>query len=110
MPMRRLAVVVILSISLVACDGGSEVPCGDRGSLTGVVLSVESRSLTDVRAFTVRSQDEECEIAIDPDIDYGFPLSHLNAHKVDALPVTVEVEVRDAQLVALSIVDATTGS
>ena len=107
--MRHLAAVLLLVGSLAACDSGSDVPCGDRGTLTGVVLAVESRSLTDVRSFTIRSQDEECEIAIDPERDYGFALSHLNAHKIDGAPVTVEVDVEGDQLVALSIVDATTG-
>lgn len=107
--MRRLAVVAIMTWSLIACDAASAVPCGDRGTITGVVLAVESRSLTEVRAFTIRSDDEECEIAIDADRDYGFPLPHLNQHKIDGTPVTVDVEVEGDELVALSIEDATTG-
>jgi hypothetical protein len=74
--------------------------------MTGVVLDVESRTITDVRAFTMRSEGEECEILIDPDRDYGFALPHLNEHRVSADPVTVKAEVRDGELVALSIEDA----
>ena len=104
--MRALLALVMVVVATAACNGsGSDVACGDRGTLTGVILDVESRSLTDVQAFTIRSQDEECEVFIDPDIDYGFPLPHLNDHKVAADPVIVDVEVRDDKLTALTIRD-----
>ena len=104
--MRAIAgVVLVVSLLVTGCTGNTTTPCGGRGRLTGIVLDVESRSLTDVRAFTMRSQGEECEILIDPDRKYGFPLPHLNDHKVAADPVLVEVEERDGELVALSIDD-----
>lgn len=103
--MRTLAASALIVLSVAGC-GGSEDACTDRTTLTGVVLDVESRSLTDVRAFTLRSEGEECEILIDPEREYGFALPHLNEHKISADPVRVEVEARDDELVALSIEDA----
>jgi hypothetical protein len=108
MPMRVLAASALLALSLGGC-GGSQPACADRTTLTGIVLDVESRTLTDVRAFTLRSQGEECEIIVDPDRQYGFALPHLNEHKISADPVKVEVEVRDDELVALSIDDSPPG-
>jgi hypothetical protein len=105
MPMRALAASGLIALSLTAC-GGSSSACEDRTTMTGVVLDVQSRTLTDVRAFTLRSEGQECEILIDPDRDYGFALPHLNEHKISADPVTVTVEVRDDELVARSIEDS----
>jgi hypothetical protein len=95
---------MLFPLCLMGCDGGGPA-CADRSTLRGVVLDVQSRTLEDVRAFTVRSEGEECEITIDPDRDYGFALSHLTAHKISADPVTVKVEVEDGELVAVSIED-----
>jgi hypothetical protein len=105
MPMRALAASALIVVSLAGC-GGSEPACADRTTMTGIILDVESRTLTDVRAFTMRSEGRECEIFIDPDRDYGFALPHLNEHKISADPVTVRVEVRDDELVAVSIDDS----
>jgi hypothetical protein len=103
--MRALAASALIALSLAGC-GDSGPDCAGRTTLTGVVIEVESRTLTDVRSFTLRSEGEECEILIDPDREYGFALPHLNEHKVSADPVRVEVEVRGEELVALSIDDS----
>jgi hypothetical protein len=105
MPMRALAASALIALSLAGC-GSSGPACADRTTLTGVILDVESRTLTDVRGFTLRSEGEECEILIDPDRRYGFALPHLNEHRISADPVRVQVEVRDDELVAVSIEDA----
>jgi hypothetical protein len=107
MPMRIVVVCLFVTLS-VGCDGGSAETCSGAKPITGVIVTVESRSLDDVRGFTLRSGGKECEISIDPERDYGFPLSHLNAHKVGADPVEVEVEERDGELIATSIADVTT--
>ena len=105
--MRALTASAVLALALAGCSA-SEPACSDRNPVTGIVLDVESRTLTDVRAFTLRSEGEECEILIDPERSYGFPLPHLNEHKISADPVRVEVERRDGELVALSIDDSPT--
>ena len=73
--------------------------------LEGVVTDIQSEGLDDVTSFKLRSEGETYEIFIDPDIDYGFRLGHLQAHLVGAHPVIVELEQRAGKLYATSIVD-----
>ncbi len=89
-------------MALIACAGDEPAPT----ELTGVILEIESEGLDDVRSFTLRSEGETYEILIDPELDYGFPLSHLNSHRATADPVVVDLEERDGELFALSIEDA----
>lgn len=71
-----------------------------------MVVEIDSPALGDVRAFTVKDGDDFYEISIDPEVDYGFNLGHLNEHRTTAEPVRVELEQRGDELVALSIEDA----
>lgn len=100
--MRSLVAVLIFAASLVIACADSK-PAVDQ--VTGVVVEIESEGLEDVRSFTLRSEGETYEIFIDPNVDYGFALSHLNAHRASAAPVTVDLGERDGRLYALSIVD-----
>jgi hypothetical protein len=99
-------VVVVIALALLApaCGDGDDVAAPD--AVTGVVVEIEAQGLDDVRSFTVKDGDELYDISIDPDIDYGFNLGHLNEHRATAEPVRVELEERGDQLVALSIEDA----
>jgi hypothetical protein len=63
-------------------------------------------SLGRIERFTVRSEGETFEFDIDETIDYGFPLDHLNEHRVTGEPVIVVYEERQGRLVALEIEDA----
>lgn len=82
------------------------VPEAAPEQVTGVVVEIQSEGLEDVRSFTLRSEGETYEILIDTEIDYGFPLSHLNAHRASADPVVVDLDERDGALYALTIEDA----
>ncbi len=93
-----------LALSLVGCDGAEPSSAPDQ--VTGVIVEIESVSLEDVESFTLRSEGDVYEILIDPEIEYGFPLSHLNVHRTSAEPVVVELDERDGELYALSIEDA----
>lgn len=70
------------------------------------MTDVESTSLTEVESFTVKSDDKTYTILIDPNTDLGFPPAHLNEHRVTGDPVKVEIEERNGDLYALSILDA----
>lgn len=91
-------------LALAACSPSAE-GLGGAPTLTGVVTEVSSEGLEDVTSFELRSEGEMFTIHIADDVDYGFPLSHLNAHRTTGDPVRVETEERDGRLFALSIED-----
>lgn len=67
---------------------------------------MESTSLTEVQSFKVKSDDKIYTILIDPNTELGFPPAHLNEHRVSGDPVKVEIDERNGDLYALSILDA----
>jgi hypothetical protein len=100
----------MIALAIGACDDGDAPPDTSRPKapdrVEGVVTDVTSENIDDVTAFEVRSEGQTYEIFIDPEIDYGFRLGHLQAHVVGSDPVIVELEERDGKLFALSIEDA----
>ena len=113
MKIRKLLVVVgIAALVFAACsdDGDDEGPSGVDDSYTGVVTSLESEGLNKVTSFELKTQDDETvEILIDEGVSYGFPLGHLEEHRITAAPVEVVVDVRDGDLFAQSIEDVEGG-
>jgi hypothetical protein len=101
----RALIVVVLGLAVAAPCGGAR----EAKELQGVVVGVESQGLTRVTGFTLKDEGAVYDIAIDPGTDYGFPLDHLNEHKVTAAPVLVVVEERAGRLVALEIKDVSAG-
>lgn len=102
---RCLAAGLIVAVLTTGCgngDGDGAAP----SSITGPVVAVESEGLGKVTSFQVQSEGTRYDIYIADDVDYGFPLDHLNEHRATADPVVVEVEERDGKLYALSIEDA----
>jgi len=101
--------LVFLSAALLgasACGGGSgENRKGAPSEVTGVILFLETNAAREVTGFTLEEADETFEISIADDVDYGFALSHLNAHVSAADPVRCRVEKRGGRLYALSIED-----
>ena len=82
---------------LVACSRGSR--------LEGVITDIEGTG-GHLSGITVETAAGPEHIAIDDKIDYGFDLSHLEVHKAEKLPVSVEYEERNGEKVALGIFDA----
>jgi hypothetical protein len=74
--------------------------------ITGPVTSVDSESLGEVTSFEVTQKGEVYVVLIDPEIDYGFALSHLNEHLASGDPVRVGLDERNGKLYATEIVDA----
>lgn len=105
-----MAALSCLLVGLVAC-GGDESEAPSSGSdapsaVTGVVIEVSSAGLGRVESLVVKDGDDIYEILIDPEVDYGFNLDHLHEHRATGDPVRVQLEERDGELYAHSIVDA----
>lgn len=103
--MKFSAFLIACVLVFSACsDDATEEPSDS--IITGIVTEVNSQGLNQVSSFTIKEGDRIEEILIDESADYGFPLGHLEEHRVSSAPVEVEVEERDGELYALSIVDA----
>jgi hypothetical protein len=75
---------------------------------TGVVVDIESVSLTEVRAFTLRTPDGRTVEFRIGQLENGaqFPPSHLAVHQVDATPVRVTYRDEGEERVAIRLEDA----
>ncbi len=89
---------------------GSAVPSGSAqpGEAVGLIVDVESASLTDVRGFTLRTADgTETRYRMGV-LENGaeFPPGHLVEHQVTAEPVRVFFREENGERVAYRIDDA----
>ncbi|OGO52633.1 MAG: hypothetical protein A2148_06975 [Chloroflexi bacterium RBG_16_68_14] len=97
--------LLLAAVLLAACGGGS----GER-SVTGVIIDVQSTSLTRIDSFTLRDNDGRTLVfAIAPDAandpQEGFFPGHLRTHALAAEQVTVSYREEDGELLALRVVD-----
>lgn len=101
---RCLIAGVIAVMPLTGCGNGDDddTPSG----ITGPVVDIEAEGLNEVISFEIQSEGTRYQIFVDEDVDYGFPLGHLNEHRITGDPVVVEVTERDGRLYAQSIEDA----
>jgi hypothetical protein len=103
-----LALIVAILLTAVAC--GDDAPSDPaREVLTGAVVAVDARSLTNIDSFTLRTEDDQLEIYIDDSHNYsdtGFLPQHLREHVITAVRVRVEAERRGDRLVAVAMTDA----
>ena len=106
MRIRIAGSIISLAIaSACATEGAKGPPAPDQ--VTGVVIDIESSGIDSIHSFTLKDGDTQYDIYIADDVEYGFPLGHLQEHLQMADPVTVELEERDDdRLYALSIEDA----
>ena len=98
----RLAIVLAVPILLAACASEAEVP----PEVTGSITAIERGDRGGITGFTVEAPGGVYDIRIDPGRDYGFPLEHLEEHRVQSLPVRVTLEDRDGEAYAVEILDA----
>ena len=108
---RRLAIVAAAAMLLViaaACGGGG----GDDSerSVVGIILDVQSTSLTQIESFTMRTNDGETlvfHVAPDarPDPQEGFVPGHLRSHAVAAEQVRIFYREENGDLLATRLVD-----
>jgi hypothetical protein len=75
---------------------------------TGVVIDIDSRGLSDVRGFTLRTTDGRTVQFRLGVLENGaaFPPGHLNEHRATATPVVVRYRIENGERVAFRIEDA----
>ena len=105
-----LAVIVVAVAVAAAVFGGTardpEAPQGEEA--VGIVSSIDSEGLTNVRGFTLRMPDgRELEFAIGT-LENGaeFPPGHLAEHQAVASPIRVWYRTEGDALVAFRLEDA----
>ena len=105
-----LAVLVVAVAAAATIFGGTardpEAPQGDQ--VVGIVTSIDSEGLTDVRSFTLRTQDGRDETFRIGTLENGaeFPPGHLAEHQALGSPIRVWYRTdRDAK-VAFRLEDA----
>ena len=101
---RLVAFILTLASAFGACGSDPEVEAASE--VTGVIVDIESAGIGDIRSFRLKDGDETYDVVIDPDVEYGFDLGHLQEHLSGSLPVKVELEERDGVLYAQTIDDA----
>ena len=106
----KLRLILGALLALLVLGACSDDPAGDAGpapkEVTGPVTKVDSESLGEVTSFEVTQDGEVYVVLIDPEINYGFALSHINEHLASGDPVRVGIDERDGQLYATEIADA----
>lgn len=98
-----VAAVLVLASSLSRPAPQTEV---------GIVIFVESVSLTDVRTFTIRTPDGRTVEFLVGQLESGakFPPGHLSEHEATAVPVRVTYRDEAGAHVAVRLEDAVPAS
>ena len=102
---RRLFVSCLLTCIVGMACSGPPAPTAPE-VVTGVVVDVTSRGLGEVTGFVLKDGEETYGVEIDRNIEYGFPLDHLNEHRATGDPIRVELERQGRRWIALSLQDA----
>jgi hypothetical protein len=108
---RRSGVVLIglaiaavaLGVVVVSAFGGPP-----RQTETGLVVSVEALGLTDVRSFTIRTDDGRTVTFRIGTLENGaqFPPGHLLEHRATGVKVVVTYRQENGEAVAIRLEDA----
>jgi hypothetical protein len=98
-------VVAVVAVGAILANAFGQPP---KQTETGVVIAVDSVSLTDVRGFTIRTPDGRTVAFRLGQLENGaqFPPGHLNEHMATAVPVLVTYRDEDGNLVAVRLEDA----
>jgi hypothetical protein len=87
----------------------SASPTGEplRQTEVGVVIDLDSASLTDVEGFTIRTPDGRTVVFRIGELENGveFPPAHLGVHMADAYPVLVTYVEQDGERVVVRLDD-----
>jgi hypothetical protein len=100
----RRASGALLSVALLTAACGPVT-----NAATGIVVSVDQASLTDVRSFTLRTETGDTLSFRVGQLDLSegaFPANHLREHMATAIPVTVTYTGNDPERVAVRLIDA----
>jgi hypothetical protein len=105
---RAQLIAVAATLALgggAACGGAGGGSDRTPNEIVGVIVEI-FRSDGTIEAVTIRSDRETQRVELDPAIDYGFDLEHLEEHRRTADPVRCRVTLRGAEVVATAILDA----
>jgi hypothetical protein len=99
-----VAIGVLAGILVVVALAGRPAPRTE----VGVVISVESISLTNVRGFTIRTADGRTVAFRVGQLENGatFPPGHLGEHAATAVPIVVTYRDENGERVAIRLEDA----
>ena len=99
-----IAIALLAGIFVVATTFMRPAPKTE----VGVVVFVDSVSLTDVRAFAIRTPDGRTVQFRIGQLENGaqFPPGHLGAHQVDSVPIRVTYRDENGEHVAIRLEDA----
>jgi hypothetical protein len=102
-----VVVVTALAAILLQERSGPDLPPGTE-QMTGVVVSVDATSLSDVRGFTLRRPGGELVEFSLRELQNGtdFPPGHLAEHQATAEPIRVTFRSEDDERFALRLEDA----
>jgi hypothetical protein len=104
-----VAVAAAIAIAVLVTQRGRDEP--PASPVVGVVISVDARSLTDVRSFVLRLRDgRQLTFTLDR-LENGvdFPPGHLRVHAADGSPVRVTFVQEGEALAATRLEDALVG-
>ena len=105
-----LAVIVVaVAVAAAVFGGTADNPAAAQGEqAVGIVSSIDSEGLTNVRGFTLLTPDgRELEFAIGT-LENGaqFPPGHLAEHQALASPIRVWYRTEDGALIAFRLEDS----
>ena len=110
MSRRSIVVGAGLVIALVAAAAFVITTAGQpqRQTETGVVIAVDSTSLTNVKGFTIRTPDGRTVAFKLGQLENAsqFAPGHLNEHIATAIPVLVTYQDKDGERVVVRLEDA----
>ena len=99
--MRATLALVALAILLAACGP-------EPARMAGIVIDVESRSVTQVDAFTLRTDSGEAHRFRVGPLEFGrgaFPATHLREHMALGAPIVVAYVEEGGEKVAVRLTD-----
>ena len=108
MPARRLVVGIGLAIAILAVAVAVSLGRPAARTEIGVVVFVDSVSLTDVRRFAIRTSDGRIVFFAVGRLENGaqFPPGHLGEHEATASPIRVTYRDDNGEHVAVRLEDA----
>lgn len=96
------ALLVAISLGVVGCETGT-------ATARGVVVAVDAPTATDVRGFTLRTDEGELlgfRVGRLEVVGDAFPAAHLREHLRSLAPIIVVYRVEDGARVAIRLADA----
>lgn len=99
---RAALVIALVLVGLTACEAAGS-------TAAGIVVDVEGTTVTDIQAFTLRTEagkDVRFELGSLDLTNGAFPASHLREHMALASPVAVAYRAEGKRLVAFRLTDA----